>query len=189
MESLQAYLQDRIKLSKADFDLLAEVSVPLYLPAKTRFLEEGKSTDVLYFLSEGIVRGFKNKDGKLVVEHLVGPNQFITSMESFFQGIPSADTFETLSSCSLIRISKADLERLKRANPAWNQLIESIISESLQCKMERIHDFQTLTAKERYVKFVETNPDLALRVSIENIASFLGVEPPSLSRIRRQLSF
>ena len=67
--------------------------------------------------------------------------------------------------------------------------MEIVTSEHLARKLERVQDFQTLTAKERYQKFMKDSPHLALNVSIENIASFLGMEPQSLSRIRKQITF
>lgn len=188
MESLELYLNKFIPLSKEDLKLLRKISIPIELTSKTTFVKEGKVTRFLYFLNKGIVRGFKNMDGKIVVEHLIGENNFLTSIDSFFKELPSIDNFETLTDCTLIRISKVDLELLIQLDNKWNQLIEMIMSESLKCKMERISDFQTLTAKKRYVKFLEQNPNLALKVSVENIASFLGIAPQSLSRIRKQIS-
>lgn len=188
MHSLEAYITQRISLSEKDLDLLKRVSTSTFLAPKSILIQEGGKADFLYFLNQGITRGFKNKDGKIVVEHLVGEGAFLTSMEAFFQAAPSTDTFETLTNCQLTQIAKVDLDLLVQTHPAWSQLIAAITQESLQCKMERITDFQTLTAKERYVKFVEQHPDLNLQVSIENIASFLGMEPQSLSRIRKQLT-
>lgn len=188
MEALFAYFQQRIALDDADRSLLEELFIPQELPAKSVFIAEGQPGRYLYFLVEGIVRGYKNQEGKLVVEHLVAPPNFIASMESFFQGAPATDCFETLTDSTLYKISKAGLDRMKSTDAKWSGLVEAVTNESLRCKMERVHDFQTLTAKERYLKFVRDSPYLALNVSVENIASFLGIEPQSLSRIRRQVA-
>ena len=102
---------------------------------------------------------------------------------------PSLDNFETITNCKLLKISKPGLDLLRNHSTKWNTIIESITNEHLNCKMERVRDFQTLSAKERYLKFIKETPNLALHVSIENIASFLGMEPQSLSRIRKQITF
>jgi hypothetical protein len=123
------------------------------------------------------------------MEHLVDEQNFFSSIESFMSETPSLDYFETVTNCKILKISKPDLEILKSYSATWNTLIETITNEHLNCKMERVRDFQTLSAKERYLKFIKETPNLALHVSVENIASFLGMEPQSLSRIRKQITF
>ncbi|HAA18964.1 MAG TPA: Crp/Fnr family transcriptional regulator, partial [Cytophagales bacterium] len=186
MESLAAYIQQKISLNETDRVLLSKLFVSVELPAKSIFIAEGKTEHYLYFLADGIVRGYKNQNGKLVVEHLVEPPNFVTALDSFFSESVSTDCFETLTECVLYRISREGLGALKAADEKWSQLIEAETNESLRCKMQRVNDFQTLTAKERYLKFIRQTPQLALQVSVENIASYLGIEPQSLSRIRRQ---
>lgn len=187
MEKLIAYIKQRITLTQADVTLLEKRFTSIQLPAKSILIREGVMTSDLFFVEEGVVRGFQNRDGKMVVEHLAAENTFITSLDSFMSRLPSKDTFETLTTCRLVKTSHAELELLKQSGDKWNRLIESILGESLQCKMQRLTDFQTLTAKERYLKFIEQHSHLALRVSIDNMASFLGMEPQSLSRIRREV--
>ena len=188
MKDLIDYFKHRIDLTSDELDLLKKIAIPLEVPAKKRLIEAGKVERYLYFLISGIVRGYKNKDGKLIVEHLVDNNNFFTSLDSFMTESPSTDFFETITDCYIYKISRTDFELLKQSGNKWALLIEEITNENLQCKMDRVYDFQTLTAKERYLKFVEKSPNLALNVSIENIASFLGMEPQSLSRIRKQIA-
>ena len=101
----------------------------------------------------------------------------------------SMDYYETITKCSLIKISKPDFDILQNETNFWQTLVKEVTNEHLNCKLERVKDFQILSAKERYLKFVDQYPKLALHVSIENIASFLGMEPQSLSRIRKQIAF
>lgn len=127
-------------------------------------------------------------NGKLIIEHLVDQQNFFSSIESFMNETPSPDNFETITDSKLLKISKPDLEILRTHSTKWNKIIETITNEHLNCKIERVRDFQMLTAKERYLKFIKETPSLALNVSVENIASFLGMEPQSLSRIRKQIT-
>ncbi|MEP4598422.1 MAG: Crp/Fnr family transcriptional regulator, partial [Cyclobacteriaceae bacterium] len=99
------------------------------------------------------------------------------------------DYYETITDCSLIKISKPDFDFLQKETKFWAEFVKEVTNQHLSCKLERVKDFQVLTAKERYLKFVNQYPKLALNVSIDNIASFLGMEPQSLSRIRKQVSF
>jgi hypothetical protein len=88
----------------------------------------------------------------------------------------------------VLKINKASFEAWVNKDVKWSKLIQQEISSYLNCKMERIRDFQVLTAKDRYEKLMKTHPELILHTPIETLASFLGIEPPSLSRIRRQVT-
>ena len=189
MINLVKHIDSRISLTQEEISLIEKHFLVEEIEAHTNLLEAGKTERYIYFLSSGIVRGYQNINGKLIIEHLIDEQNFFTSIESFMSETPSPDYFETVTNCKLLKISKPDLDLLRNYSTKWNTIIESITNEHLNCKMERVRDFQTLSAKERYLKFIKEAPNLALNVSIENIASFLGMEPQSLSRIRKQITF
>ncbi|WP_341225379.1 Crp/Fnr family transcriptional regulator [uncultured Arcticibacterium sp.] len=189
MQSLLNYIKSRLTLTEDDIALLEKCAIPVNVPAQTKLLEAGKTERHLYFLSEGIVKGYQNIDGKLVIQHLVPENDFFTSLDSFMSETPSLDYYETVTDCKLIKIAKPDFDLLQENSTNWSDLVKAVTNEHLACKLERVKDFQVLTAKERYLKFVDQHPYLALNVSVDNIASFLGMEPQSLSRIRKQVAF
>lgn len=183
------YIQSRIILTQNEIDLIKKHFVSEEIPAQTNLLKAGKVERYIYFLDTGIVKGYQNIDGKIVVQHLVAEQDFFTSLDSFVTEIPSLDYYETITDCSVIKISKPDFDILQNETKFWSILVKAVTNEHLSCKLERVKDFQILTAKERYLKFVNQYPKLALNVSIDNIASFLGMEPQSLSRIRKQIAF
>lgn len=189
MKTLLHYIASRISLNESEINLAHKFFTSLEINAQTVFLESGKTEKYVYFLSNGIVKGYQNINGKIIIKHLVDKRNFFSSFDSFTNGEPSLDSFETITNCKLVRISKPNLDFLRSNSSTWNAIIETIINEHLSCKMERVSDFQVLSAKERYLKFMNQTPQLALSVSIENIASFLGMEPQSLSRIRKQITF
>lgn len=189
MKNLIDHIKSKIALTQSDIDLLKNHFVSEEVTAQTKLLEAGKVERYIYFLDTGIVKGYQNVKGKIVVQHLVAEQDFFTSLESFMTETPSLDYYETITDCSLIKISKPDFDFLQKETKFWAVFVKEVTNQHLSCKLERVKDFQILTAKERYLKFVNTYPKLALNVSIDNIASFLGMEPQSLSRIRKQVSF
>ena len=189
MENLIQHLNSRVPLTHEEVASISAHFTVVELTAQTSLLTAGKTERYIYFLSKGIVRGYQNLNGKIVIEHLIDEQNFFSSIDSFNNETPSQDYFETLTDCKLIKIAKPDLELLRNHSNKWGAIIENITNEHLNCKMERVRDFQTLTAKERYLKFIKETPNLALNVSVENMASFLGMEPQSLSRIRKQITF
>ncbi|WP_282030852.1 Crp/Fnr family transcriptional regulator [Winogradskyella eximia] len=188
MKNLHHYIQSRCNISQTDSSLVETYFTSQNVPANTLLLEAGKTERYVYFLSEGIVKGYQNVDGKIVVQHLVAEHDFFTSLESFMSETPAPDYYETITDCKLLKISKPDFELIQAQSTFWSDFIKTVTNEHLNCKIERVKDFQVLTAKERYLKFITQQPNLALNVSIDNIASFLGMEPQSLSRIRKQIT-
>lgn len=188
MKNLLKHIQSQFALTSTEISLLENSFISESVTANTKLLEAGKIEHYVYFLSSGIVKGYQNIDGKLVIQHLVSEQDFFTSLDSFMNETPSLDYFETITDCELIKISKPDFDNLQVKTTFWKDFVKNITNEHLNCKLERVKDFQILTAKERYLKFINKNPKLALNVSVDNIASFLGIEPQSLSRIRKQVS-
>ncbi|WP_299148378.1 Crp/Fnr family transcriptional regulator [uncultured Dokdonia sp.] len=189
MENLINYIQSRVPLTQNYIDLIKKYFVSEEVPAQTNFLKAGKVERYIYFLDTGIVKGYQNIDGKIIVQHLVAEQDFFTSLDSFMTETPSLDYYETVTESRVLKISKPDFDILQKETEFWTIFVKEVTNEHLSCKLERVKDFQILTAKERYLKFVNQYPKLALNVSIDNIASFLGMEPQSLSRIRKQIAF
>ncbi|MEO9952990.1 Crp/Fnr family transcriptional regulator [Nonlabens sp.] len=189
MKNLINYIESRINLSQSDIDLIKKYFVPEQIPTQTKLLEAGKIERYIYFLDSGIVKGYQNIDGKIIVQHLVSEQDFFTSLDSFMSETPSIDYYETITESRILKISKPDFDILQKETKFWSIFIKEVTNEHLGCKLERVKDFQILTAKERYLKFLNQHPKLALNVSIDNMASFLGMEPQSLSRIRKQITF
>jgi len=189
MKNLLNYIESRFPLTNEDISSLEKCFITVKVPAQTKLLEAGKIGHYVYFLSSGIVKGYQNIDGKLVIQHLVSEQDFFTSLESFMSKTPSLDYYEAITDCKLVKIAKPDLELLQKTTSFWSDIVATVTNEHLNCKLERIKDLQILTAKERYLKFLNQHPKFALQVSVDNIASFLGMEPQSLSRIRKQITF
>ncbi|BDD07725.1 hypothetical protein FUAX_01570 [Fulvitalea axinellae] len=175
-------------LSETELETLRKNTEIFEMPAKTKLITAGMPVRYLYFVESGCVRGYRYHEGKLLVEYLSGESDFFTDAKVFFSGGVSSHDFETITDCRLRKISLELLETIKLTDPRWETTIARLSSQHLECKMERVRDFQTLTAKERYLKFLERSPDLAQSASVETVASYLGMEPQSLSRIRRQIS-
>jgi CRP-like cAMP-binding protein len=189
MKNLIDYIRSKIAINQNEIDLLKECFVIEEIAAHTTIFKAGNVARYIYYLDSGIVKGYQNIDGKIVVQHLVESNDFFTSLDSFMTETTSLDYYETITTSRLIKVSKSDFNILQEETKFWSILVKEVTNQHLSCKLERVKDFQILSAKERYLKFVNQYPNLALNVSIDNIASFLGMEPQSLSRIRKQITF
>lgn len=188
MEELLQYIQQHISLNQADQDFVKSLFIQEQVSAKTNLLSQGQITRYLYFLNEGLVKGYQQQDGKVLVEHLIEGGSFFSSFDSFRQQIPAPEYFETVTACTFLKIDKSQFDQLMSRGEKWRYFMQEEVNQHLNCKINRVRDFQTLNARERYEKLLTNHPYIVLHTPVETLASFLGIEPPSLSRIRRQLT-
>ncbi len=187
MNNLIQYISNNISLSENELPKLERLFTHKEYKKNDYFLKHNQKVNFIYFLSRGIVKGYEFENGNEVVKHLVEENNFFTDFDNFQSKSSTIQTFQAVTDCEAFRISKKDFDYILKEFPDFQLFVNSIIQESLSCKMERLSDFQTLTAKERYLKLMNTSPKLIQEVSINDLSSFLGIAPSSLSRIRKQI--
>ena len=154
----------------------------------TCLVEPGKSTDKMFFVLSGYLRTFRTLEtAEEQVVHLSAPGCFITSINSFFLGAISKETLQAITDCEILYISKSDLEKLYSMDSKWQAFGRMLMEGILIGKEERIVDLLFLTAHEKYLKLIEQSPDIIQNVPVKYIASFIGIQPESLSRIRKTI--
>ncbi|SNR16160.1 Crp/Fnr family transcriptional regulator [Tenacibaculum jejuense] len=146
-----------------------------------------RKVNYIYFLIKGLVKGFEYENGKVIVQHLIEKNNFFTDFESFINKQVSHENYQAITNIEVLKISYEKFQTLQEKSPSFQTALNKILQESLSCKMERLQDFQKLNAKERYLKLLNSSPNLIQEVSISDLSSYLGIEPSSLSRIRKQV--
>ncbi|GAB3264492.1 Crp/Fnr family transcriptional regulator [Larkinella harenae] len=145
-------------------------------------LQRGQICRSLFFLEEGLVRCHAFEDDRTLWCEF--ENTFFLSPRSFFQQIPSREVLTFLEPSRVYAISHQDLNRLYRTNPRW-ALWGIRFMEAEYLKLESIYQALLYSdASERYEQLLAARPDVTQRVPLHYIASFLGVTPISLSRIR-----
>lgn len=150
--------------------------------------EAGKVPKYLYFIVSGFVRLFHyNDNGDEVTTHINCPPGFITSYFNFVQQTISDENLECITQCELLRITKTDLDKLTLASAAFRDFSILVFQQSLAYNENRTKELATLSAAERYKKLMEHRPEILHNVPLQYIASFLGINPKSLSRIRKQI--
>lgn len=149
-------------------------------------IEQGKPVSNVFFMLSGYLRYFKTlASGDELVIHLYAPGNFATSLNGFFLGKKADEALQAVTDCELLYISRSDLEKLYATNDKWQGFGRKLMESFLIEKEERIIDQLSLTAHDKYLKLIETQPDIIQNVPVKHIASFIGVQPESLSRIRK----
>lgn len=187
-ELLFQLIAEKYPLSDADRQRCLTYFEPVSVP-KNQFIETaGKPPAYLYFISSGYVRLFyTDESGTEVTTHINCPPGFITSYNSFISQTASRENVASVTACQLLRITKANLDQLFRESTTLKDFSISVFEQSLAYNETRANELATLTAEQRYKKLMQSNPGMLQQVPVQYIASFLGMKPESLSRIRRQL--
>lgn len=167
---------DEETLSKiVDFDSAINI------PKGNLILAENKS----YFLLSGIIRGFYlDVDGNDITHMFILENQ-ICGTDFITTDKPHTCNYEVLEDCTALQLNFAFLKECIKSNQALALIYINVLEESMKLKIMRETSLVTKTATERYLDFIKQFPSIEDRVSQIHIASYLGINPVSLSRIRR----
>lgn len=155
-------------------------------PAGTVLLEAGKIAQNVYYIKQGCVRLWFNRDGKDVTLQFFFEGQSVASIESFIRNVPSLFTIETIEPTIVSVYNRADVFQLQEDIPelkeAFHKLIVSRLVNYTHLFLSRIKD----TPQQRYENLIKESPEIIRRIPQHYIASYLGITPVSLSRIRNR---
>jgi len=178
----------KVALSNRDKEMCIQYFEPVLFPKNRIIEQEGKVPAYLYFIVSGFMRLFYYNDlGDQVTTHINCPPGFLTSYTDFTNQTKSNENVECITECDLLRITKNDLDFLTANSSVFKDFSIGVFQQSIAYNENRSKELATLTAEQRYKKLVETYPAILHNVPIQYIASFLGMKPESLSRIRRQI--
>jgi len=163
--------------------LFKEISVP----AKTILLQEGSIARQAYFIKKGCMRLWFNNQGKDITFQFFFENEGISSIESFRSEQPSLFSIESIEPSTLLVITKKNFEILVHEIPEFREFLNEIMFHRLthysKLFLSRIKD----TPQERYIDLLKNDPHIVQRIPQHYIASYLGITPVSLSRIRNKI--
>lgn len=147
---------------------------------------EGQVCNKLYFVESGIGRSFYLKeDGKEITQWFFIEGKMMTSVESFFQKVPSLYYLQMLENSVVYSISRQNIDILFDKYHNMERFGRLLSTEMLTRLVNKLNALQFQTASERYEYMLTEFPDISNRVSLGYIASYLGMTQETLSRIRR----
>jgi CRP/FNR family transcriptional regulator, anaerobic regulatory protein len=187
-QKLMAAISKKVILTEDDKQLCALYFEPVTIAKNTVLEAQDKIPRYLYFVSAGFMRLFYNDgNGTEATTYIGSPGDFIASFLSFINGAKAKENVACITDCEILRILKADLAELISKSDNFKQFSLIIFEQAIGAAEKRANDLATLNAEQRYRKLIEQQPEILQQVPIQYIASFLGIKPESLSRIRRQM--
>lgn len=151
-------------------------------------LVEGEVCNFGIFIAEGCIRYYYLVDGVESTGNFFFENDWYSDFESFLYGKPSLLNIEALEDCVVYLAYKHDFEKLVSEYPVFNSFLRIMMERTIKGLTGRNMAMSLLSHEERYLRFVKYCPKVVERVSLKHIASYLGVQPESLSRIRTRIT-
>ena len=174
-------------LSDSDKEIIHSRFKPVTFRKKARLIEAEEVSHSYVFISKGLARLYGYKDGEEKTLFFFKEGMFAGSIQSYLFGDPSSLVLEAMEDIEGLEARKEDLEYAFQHSPAIARALMMYTQFRLTALLHYFSSFVLDTPEERYEKFILREPELFNRVPQHVVASFLGLTPVSLSRIRKRL--
>ncbi len=186
-EQIKAALARHITLTELEFEHFINQFTERKIKKRQYLLQQGDVARHLYFVKTGCLRSFEtDKAGK---EHIIQfsiENWWVSDMVSNLTQTPSQLNIECLENCELLQIDYKKLENLYLDIPKLDRYFRIIVQNALIVSQQRLLSVMSKSALERYLEFADRYPQFMQRLPNHHIASYLGITPESLSRLRKE---
>ncbi len=179
-ETLQSYFPN---LEEGSLNTILKYSSYLKSIKGTKLISEGKRHHYIYLIIKGSVKSYYSKDSKEVCVWFSLENELIGTI-STIQGDTSKETIELLEDSELIKLNIEKIKELTQTDLSISNLLNKLWEEHATFLEERLYQLQFMNSHERYQALIKDTPEILQRVSLTDIASFLGMSRETLSRIR-----
>jgi len=187
-EILFRYFQEKTDIDRETFHKISPYFVPRTARKNEILLSEGDVCQFNLFVNKGCVRFYStNEEGIELTRYFAFEGKFGTALSSLIEQKPSFETIQCVEKSELLYISRKDFYHLVITCPPVNEIYRDILEMAYITSQQRIYDFQGKNALERLKWLMNYQPKILARLSNKVIASYLGVTPYTLSRLKSQL--
>lgn len=176
------------RITADDFAVIESKLHKKFIKKRRTLLMEGDVSRYVYFVEKGALRSYTtDKDGAEHVMQLVMEGYWVGDLCSFVSQSPGNISIEAIEDSEVLLLSYHDLELLYEEIPQLERFFRQLFQRAYVALQQRYNAAQSDHAEERYKQLIKEHPEIAARVPLIYIASYLGIKPESLSRVRKQL--
>lgn len=186
---LKTYLISKLNIDEAEISAIVENCTVKRVKKDQFLLREKEICRHTFFVEQGLLRQYSvDKKGK---EHIIAfapENWFVSDRESVYFNQPSAYFIQALEDSQVVMVDEQFAQLLSKRIPEFTAFNNRLLHNHIRHLQNRINLLLGASAEDRYLQFVSMYPDILLRVPQTMVASYLGITPESLSRVRRELA-
>jgi CRP/FNR family transcriptional regulator, anaerobic regulatory protein len=189
MENFYAYLKNRAGLKEEEVLLLTANLKTKTVEKGEYLLKFGEICHNSFYVEKGLLRSFTiEESGKEYIIQFASENWFISDRSSTFFHEPSDMYIDAIEQSTVIYIDTDFIHKVCELSPSFREYNELALHNHIRHLQKRINLLLAAHAEQRYLDFIQLYPDITLRVPQWMIASYLGITPESLSRVRKELA-
>jgi len=186
---LFSHIAEKVSLTEADQEAISGYFVAKKLRKRQYLLQEGEVCKYLTFVAKGLLRTYNvDEKGDEHMSIFGWEGWWVSDFNSFLSGEPAVFNIDAIEESEVLMISLANYEALTLAVPIMDRYFRILYQNSLVTKERRLMSSISHSAEEKYVALLESNPQIIERIPQNLIASYLGIAPETLSRIKKQLA-
>lgn len=182
-------LNEKISLTKEEEEIIKSYLTPKKLRKRQYLLQAGDICKSIAFVEKGALRAYSTDEkGNEHIIQFALEGWTISDLYSFMTGAPSTYHIDALEDSELILISKAAQEEILKRVPKYETYTRMQLTGAYLAMQKRLTSIISLPVEERYTDFINLYPHIAQRVPQHMIASYMGLKPETLSRVRKKLA-
>jgi CRP-like cAMP-binding protein len=186
---LRSHIEKRVHLTDKEFAICKEFFVHKKLRKRQFLLHEGDVCRSIAYVTDGCMRVYTidNKGAEHIMQFAV-KDWWVSDFNSYLSGSPAVYNIDALQDTNVLLLEKSAREKLFQVVPKIERFFRLLLEANYIAMHKRINDALSASAEERYLYFIKTYPYLFEQIPQNQIASYLGITPQSLSRIRKELT-
>jgi len=182
------YVRLLVDIPDVDQEICRTYFKPLSVKKDTILAPSSKVPEYHNFIVSGYMRNyFMDEKGQEVTTDINDGPRFFTSYDSFIHRTVSKENLHCITDCELLQITRDEVDITAKIGVTQQDYTVQILQQQLEKNKQRAVDLTTLSAEQRYLKLLQNHPSILQNIPLKYIASYLGINPGSLSRIRREL--
>ena len=189
IQKFQTYLKEKAGITDEQFYLMGEVLNTKTFPKGQLILNKGEVCKYTFFVEQGLLRSYTiDEAGKEHIIQFASEGWFMSDRSSAYFNQPSDFFIDAVEETNVVLIDQDFIKRASALSLSFIQFNEKLLQNHIRQLQKRVNLLLAASAETRYLNFIQLYPDLTLRVPQWMIASYLGITPESLSRVRKDLA-
>lgn len=190
MHPLISHIRSRVAVSDSEAAFILSQFTPRLLKKNDHLLRAGQAAPCSAYVISGCFRSYTiNENGDEFTTRFAFEDWWIGDIQSLFSGEPAGLSIQALETSEIMTVNKAGYDCLFANSPAFTELFRINRDKGFNKLNQLMLDRMSKTAEERYRDMIRQHPAILQRIPLKYIASYLGIKAPSLSRIRKNISY